>query len=64
MTDERWTKPIMSWRSPTARPRGRKPDRWTNRIKRTAGTDYQQIVIDRSKLLMREVSRPHGAEFL
>src|ERR1700744_4182091 len=38
MTDDRWTKPIIQWRPPTKRPMGRPPQRWTNDIKKTAGT--------------------------
>ena len=47
-TDERWTKTIMNWRPPATRPMGRPPERWTNSIKRTAGTKWQQLAIDRS----------------
>jgi hypothetical protein len=49
MTDERWTKTIMNWRPPTTRPGGRPPERWTNGIKRAAGTNWQQVAMDRSK---------------
>ena len=49
MTDERWTKTIMNWRPPTTRPVGKPPERWTNSIKRTAGKNWQQVAIDRSR---------------
>ena len=48
-TDERWTKNIMSWRPPRTRPMGRPPDRWTNSITRMAGTNWQQVAMDRTK---------------
>jgi hypothetical protein len=49
MTDDRWTKAIMNWRPPTTRPMGRPPERWTNGIKRAAGSNWQQVAMDRSK---------------
>ena len=49
MTDERWTRNIMNWRPPTTRRMGRPPERWTNSIKRTAGTNWQQVAMDRSE---------------
>ena len=48
-TDDRWTKNIMSWRPPTTRPMGRPPERWTNSIKRMAGTNWQQVAMYRTK---------------
>lgn len=48
-TDERWTKKIMNWRPPITRPVGRPPERWRNGIKRIAGTNWQQVAMDRSK---------------
>ena len=51
MTNDRWTKTKtnMNWRPPTTRPMGRPPERWTNSIKRTAGTNWQQLATNRSK---------------
>jgi len=49
MTDDRWTKTIMQWRPPVKRPVGRPPERWTNDIKRAAGTSWQQVAMDREK---------------
>lgn len=43
MTDERWTRTIMNCRPPKTRPMGRPPERWTNSIKRVAGTNWQQL---------------------
>src|ERR1700761_1162277 len=54
MTDERWTETIMNWRPPTTRPGGRPPKRWTNGIKRVAGTNWQQVAMDRSKWKEKE----------
>jgi hypothetical protein len=48
-TDERWTKKIMNWRPPKTRPRGRPPERWSDGIKKMAGTNWQQVAMDRSK---------------
>jgi hypothetical protein len=48
-TDERWTKKIMNWRPPKTRPRGRPPERWTDGIRKMAGTNWQQVAMDRSK---------------
>ena len=48
MTDDRWTKTIMDWRPPITRPMGRPPQRWTNNIKRAAGSNWQQVAMDRS----------------
>ena len=39
----------MDWRSTTKRPVGRPPERWTNSIKITAGTNCQQVTMDRAR---------------
>lgn len=49
MTDERWTINILNWRPPKTRPMGRPPERWANSIKRSAGTNWQQLAMDRSE---------------
>ena len=49
MTDDRWTQWILNWRPPDTRLRGRPPERWTNDIKRVAGTKWQQQAMDRDK---------------
>ena len=49
MTDDRWTKWILSWRPPDTRGRGRPPERWTNDIKRIAGIKWQQKAMDREE---------------
>jgi endonuclease/exonuclease/phosphatase family metal-dependent hydrolase len=48
-TDDRWTKQIIQWRPPIKRPTGRPPQRWTDDIKRTAGTKWQQMATDREE---------------
>ena len=48
-TDERWTKKIMNWRPYKRRAIGRPPERWTNGIKNIAGTNWQQMAMDRTK---------------
>lgn len=48
-TDGRWTKKIMNWRLPKTRQIGRRLERWTNGIRRIAGTNWQQAGMDRPK---------------
>ena len=62
MTDERWTKIIMNWRPPTTRPMGRPPERWTNNIKRAAGTNWQQVAMDRLK--WREIGEAYIQQWI
>ena len=49
MSDNRWTRTMLQWRTPVKRPTGRPPERWTYSIKRFAGQSWQQVAMDREK---------------